>query len=242
MGPSLVWEVREVGWWLDAAAADLAHGRGRVESVAAFGAWSEPACSDLAFSLEGVRRGLESEYRPEGANRNVVVLLDDWPSAPGTIALTLTAFDTRTGVILDADIELNGEAFALTVVEDIDRCSAEPAVDLRNTLTHEVGHLIGLDHPPARPRFADTTMFASAAPCEITKRTLAADDVAGLCAIYPAGGATRPCFPPDQPSFVVVDEDAGYGRGCRAGGAPAMLPAAGMSLLLGWIRRRRGAG
>jgi MYXO-CTERM domain-containing protein len=62
-------------------------------------------------------------------------------------------------------------------------------VDLQNTITHEVGHVIGLAHSPV----AGATMSATTAPREITKRDLAADDVAAVCAVYPHGSGGCGC-------------------------------------------------
>ena len=67
---------------------------------------------------------------------------------------------------------------------------------LQNTVTHEAGHFLGLAHPceadpgtatangvpvcSGHPEMASVTMFPSASPGEISKRTLAADDVVGV--------------------------------------------------------------
>src|SRR6266545_4061144 len=52
----------------------------------------------------------------------------------------------RNGTLLDADIELNALDFKIAV----DHQSLGPAQlcesDLANTFTHEIGHLMGLDH------------------------------------------------------------------------------------------------
>src|ERR1043165_8435065 len=56
------------------------------------------------------------------------------------------AKSSRDGAILDADIELNGVNFAISVngqSTSTQTCKAE----LQNTLTHELGHLHGLEHP-----------------------------------------------------------------------------------------------
>lgn len=54
-------------------------------------------------------------------------------------------------------------------------------MDLQNTVTHEVGHVLGLAHTSA----PDTVMFITTAPGETKKRVLSDDDIAGVCAIYP---------------------------------------------------------
>ena len=66
------------------------------------------------------------------------------------------------------------------------------AIDIQNTLTHEIGHVIGLDHAPDE----DSTMFASAPSGETTKRILDEGTQKALCEIYPRGDPfSQPCDP-----------------------------------------------
>ena len=58
--------------------------------------------------------------------------------------------DPRDGELVDADVELNGVDFAIAV----DGQSSGPAgcqADLANTLTHELGHVLGLEHTCLTP-------------------------------------------------------------------------------------------
>jgi MYXO-CTERM domain-containing protein len=134
---------------------------------------------------------------------------------PGTLAITFSKFvddpsSGRDGAILDADIELNGTGgFELGVD------GPQPGkciVDVQATLTHEIGHLLGLGHAcindekdrqpfdnegnpvPAclgldrdPPEIAERTMYNFQGCGEQRKATLTDDDVAGICAIYPRG-------------------------------------------------------
>lgn len=75
-------------------------------------------------------------------------------------------------------------------------------MDLQNTVTHEAGHFVGLAHPcsatgsprctdpvpPGAVPYAQRTMAPTTQPGETSKRALSADDVAGVCAIYPPAG------------------------------------------------------
>ena len=74
-----------------------------------------------------------------------------------------------------------------------------------------------------------TTMFPSANPGDIDKRTLAPDDQQAVCEIYPAAQDPMTCSPPAAPP-----EEGAACSSCAVGGAPAS--AAGTSS--GWPRRR----
>jgi hypothetical protein len=124
------------------------------------------------------------------------------------------------GQILDADIELNGVNFTFAVVGE----AARPGVvvtDVQNTLVHELGHLVGLDHtcnddtsrrpapiddqggavPACSPQnrlpasITDATMFNFADPGETKKRIPQADDQRAWCEIYPAAADPGSCEP-----------------------------------------------
>lgn len=145
----------------------------------------------------------------------------------GVLALTWIVMDLRTGEILDTDMELNdldparpeqaGWYFTCSPASWPDTapiCTAPPYgqqscayVDVGNTVTHEVGHIIGLDHVSD----PGATMAATAPAGELTKRSLAADDVAGMCDIYPAGRRTAACWQPPS------------GCGCGSGDAWPLL-------------------
>jgi hypothetical protein len=57
-------------------------------------------------------------------------------------------------------------------------------MDFGNILTHELGHYVGLDHPPAIPACADTTMYPTATFGETKKRSLSPDDIQCLQNLY----------------------------------------------------------
>lgn len=153
-----------------------------------------------------------------------------WQHAYRVVALTSVTYDLRTGEIVDADIEMNGEDYAFAIDGRRD------AYDLVQTLTHELGHVYGLDHTPV----PDATMFALSYAGEIAKRTLHPDDVAGLCASHPLSSAPggsacqiAAAAPWEAPWCPVAPEP-----GCSAAGP--LAPAALLALLaLRALRRRR---
>lgn len=236
VGPSLIWADRQIEWVLsDTLTDDIMDSTEVVDIVSrAFQSWSSPECTDLSFVFGGQKPGLQASFTENGPHENAVVFVGrGWIHGAGVVALTSNAFDRGSGVIFDTDIEINDEFFLWT---DAATSTCTMGMDLENALTHEVGHFIGLSHPPNTAEFRDSTMFAVANPCETQKRTLAQDDIDGVCAIYPKGKATQQCHPPEGPSFVQAEKDLGYG--CQASGSGGRLSF--LFLLLYLFRKRRG--
>ncbi len=203
-----------------------------------FATWSDVGQSSFKAEYGGLTNDSRAEYssaRDESGNANIVMWRDtDWPYASDTaFAITSVTFDPSTGVIADADIEMNGEHHRFTVGD------SDSVVDVQNTLTHEVGHFLGLDHS----NVADATMFGRAPEGETQKRTLHTDDIAGLVSIYP-GGESDSCG--DYPDYFEAPGDETSQGGCCRGSSSVETsrPAPFLALLLGLLafaNRRRQA-
>jgi len=132
---------------------------------------------------------------------------DCWEHGTGVLALTLITFDA-TGVVLDSDVEINAASASPTVV-DSPPCTGGIVTtscvgnDVQNTVTHEFGHALGLDHSPD----PSSTMFASAPIGETSKRILDPASKQFVCDVYPSGLASRDC------SLSDAGTDAGPGGG-----------------------------
>ncbi|MGZ6162648.1 MAG: myxosortase-dependent metalloprotease, MXAN_2677/MXAN_2678 family [Myxococcaceae bacterium] len=118
---------------------------------------------------------------------------DCWDFDRGTLAITTTTYNVRTGRLYDADLEMNAFAHTFTTV-DAPPCTSLGetgcvATDVQNTVTHELGHALGLDHAPD----SRSTMFAGASLGEISKRVLDDGSVEFVCTVYRAGEETRDC-------------------------------------------------
>lgn len=91
----------------------------------------------------------------------------------GLVAATPIEFDPATGRILDADILLDGSrAFSTALTPG--------TFDVQAVVTHEVGHLLGLDHSAVHR----ATMNPAVEVGNTWQRSLEADDQAGANSLY----------------------------------------------------------
>src|SRR4051812_41170518 len=160
----------------------------------AFGAWMHADCGGSPPSIEvnligQIECGI-SEYNSKAGNANVVIFRSGkwpYPGAENAIGLTTTRFDTETGDLWDADIELNGQDTQFSIGDPV------TGYDLLSVLTHEGGHFLGLSH--SQDPTATMKALYSPALDGTNFRSLADDDVNGICTIYPPGRtpATTSC-------------------------------------------------
>ncbi len=133
-----------------------------------------------------------------------------WDNGERVIALTTSTFSKVTGVIFDSDIEFNaapddtGARFLFTTISqppcDPERQSALcAATDIQNTLTHELGHVIGLDHVEVQ----GSTMEPTAPIGETAKRIIDEGTAAGFCLAYPKKRPSPPCEEVDEKIIAV---------------------------------------
>ncbi|CAG0995232.1 hypothetical protein PLCT2_02710 [Planctomycetaceae bacterium] len=99
----------------------------------------------------------------------------------GVFALTITTFDTTTGAITDADMELNDRDFTWDTLGPTGSAGTPGRAIIENVVTHEIGHFVGLDHPMN----AQSTLFYASSAGYISQATLERDDVAQIIADYP---------------------------------------------------------
>jgi len=142
---------------------------------------------------------------------------DCWDHGAGTLALTTSTYTANDGVLVDTDIEINGASAHPTVV-DAPPCTLGNisqlcvANDVQNTVTHEFGHVLGLDHSPD----PTSTMYTTEPLGETSKRILDPGSKRFVCEVYPAGLASQDCLLSDGGT----DPGGTGGGGPSGGGGP----------------------
>lgn len=103
-----------------------------------------------------------------------------FPEGSATVAVTPIWFYS-SGRISDADVLFNGSGFAFTT------SGAPGRFDIQDVATHELGHLLGLDHSG----WAGASMYPYVDPTVILHRSLSEDEVGGMRHAYPSGSFAR---------------------------------------------------
>jgi uncharacterized protein (TIGR03382 family) len=174
---------------------------------------------------------------------------DCWEHDSNIIGLTTTTYDKNSGKILDADIELNGQAadvqtgFKFTTVDlpPAFRCPIGQtaytcvAADIQNTATHEFGHALGLDHTGYTPPdgLGGSTMSPTASTGDLSKRRVDTGSRQFVCDVYPKSRAARDC--------TTGTNTPAQNSGCSAAPEGPMLVLALLGLRLFGKRRARRA-
>lgn len=181
------------------------------------------SCSYLKFAVLPDSPDAMPSFTKSGTNENVIVWVNEgWKHEKMAAAITTVFFlekqgNPLDGRILDADMEINDQWFTFATN------GAQGKTDVENTITHELGHVMGLDHPcydTTLPRPVDdkgnpipdcaavigssradykamreVTMYNYAEPGETKKRSPEEDDIRGICETYPIAQDPGICQP-----------------------------------------------
>jgi len=196
-------------------------------STAAAAAWSYPQVAGTDIRL-GMIAETEASTGIGYDQRNVIAFRQaSWCRDPAPVddagipepecypasALAVTSIfkNVKTGEIVDADIEFNAVDYTWGDMVAEPALATSTTADFQNALTHELGHVIGLDHncynpndgsvrlndntgapevdcynnPTLPDAVAAATMYPSVVLTDTDRRTLSPDDEQGVCEIYP---------------------------------------------------------
>ena len=142
-----------------------------------FQSWQDVDQSAISFV-----RGPDTTSRSISGSTHMVMFDESnesgwFPTGTTMLAVTPISYRLSDGRILDADIVFNARDYQWST-------DATPGtLDVQNVMTHEVGHLIGLDHTPIH----GGTMWPYAQAGMWTQRSLSFDDELGAVAIAKEG-------------------------------------------------------
>lgn len=192
------WKTLPITYWISRPGSQNLPQDAHIDVIkTSFATWNGQDCSRFSFTFGGLLDAPKAEYIPGGNNQNVVLWIERegaWEHPSDVLAVTPLKYNGSTGEIHDADIMLNGVNFRWSIQTPV----PQGHYDVQNTVTHEAGHVLGLDHSDDQ----NAAMYGDAPVGDISKRSLKEDDRIGVCSIYPKD-------PADQFSFLVLSSDIG---------------------------------
>jgi len=125
------------------------------------------------------------------------------------IAITNTCYERDSGAMLNAPLFVNSSVLWNAYDGPIRRVGQEVLYDIRRVLTHEFGHVLGLDHPDENGQQVEALMNSRVSRLD----RLQPDDLDGIRSMYP------------------VPAPAGSGGGCQVEPRPHASAAGGVPIL-----------
>jgi hypothetical protein len=197
------WSSTNVSYVVDPTVAATVPG-GADAVAAAAAAWSGTEGAPRLSTTAGPGGGVVAV---DGKN-TILLAAHGFAPAGNALAVTVLSYEESTGVILDADIVVNGEhAFAVLassarapdgatpVLNEGSSPQGEgegvdggPRFDLEHVAAHELGHSLGLGDVRDQ---AGEVMYAFTLPGDSSYRAPASDDVDGLAELYGGSLPTR---------------------------------------------------
>ena len=172
------WATLPVSYFVNTSNLDLAGDLAQQAVQAGADAWAAQSRSRFRFTFAGTS--------DQTTNTNDGINLVVFRNASNGSAIATTYWWSTSAGIVDADIVFWDAAFRF--FSGAAGCTA--GFYIEDIATHEFGHALGLGHSPA----PGATMYPSTSSCNMNNRSLDADDIAGVEALYPPPSA-RPSAP-----------------------------------------------
>jgi hypothetical protein len=169
------WGVRQVPYYVNPANNDVSQASAVAAIQAGAATWGSQSNAAFSFYYMGATNGTTVANN----GKNEMFFRND--ANGGVIATTYWWYD-GTGHLVDADILFydGGWTFYTGTSGCVD------GVYIEDVAAHEFGHALGLGHSSV----TTATMYPSITRCATDFRTLDADDIAGVEALYPSTGST----------------------------------------------------
>lgn len=194
----VAWTAARVGFTLSERELPAGVSKSEMEQALAMAldAWKAPACT----AVEPYFAGWTTEEPASRDGVSTIAWIADWAKrgypaqSPGYTDMQYRGHD-GAWEIADADVYLDATSYDWTITTDRD--TSLPAV-----LTHELGHALGLLHPceldavdgaPACTEVSADELATTMYPLYSAEQASPeADDLAGICYLYPVAGACVP--------------------------------------------------
>lgn len=172
------WPSSTVNYFVNASNLDLSAPAAEAAVRLGADAWAAQSRARFRFDFAGASA--------QTTNTNDGVNLVVFRNASNGSAIATTYWWSNSAGIIDADIVFWDAGFRFFAGST--GCSS--GFYIEDIATHEFGHALGLGHSTS----AGATMYPSTSSCNVSNRTLEADDIAGVQALYPPQ-ATPPSPP-----------------------------------------------
>jgi len=167
-----------ISYWINENGYSQIRNRSDFEAIQeSFRTWDNVSSADIQFNY----RGTTTARSVSRDGQNIVTFADDsTPLGSSTIAATFSFFRVQGADLFFDEVDIS---FSSTL--EFSTSGETNKFDIQGILTHEIGHLLGLDHSG----LVSSVMVPFSQPSQVHQRTLTYDDIAGVNEIYPTGSA-----------------------------------------------------